>query len=43
VEGYWFAEDDENVFIRFNDPQRSGLALRIHELGPDKLLVKRCF
>ncbi|HEY5175499.1 MAG TPA: zinc metalloprotease [Terriglobales bacterium] len=43
VEGYWFAEDDENVFIRFNDPQRSGLALRIHELGPDKLLVKRFF
>src|ERR1035437_1054254 len=43
VEGYWFAEDDENVFIRFNDPQRSGLALRIDELGPDKLLVKRFF
>jgi hypothetical protein len=43
VDGYWFAENDGNVFIQFSDPQRSGFALRIGELRSDKLVVERFF
>ena len=43
VEGYWYAEDDNNVFVRFADPDRAGFALRINKLDPKQMVAARFF